>query len=477
MPEKRCKIRIETGRTIHGAVPLLERSDGPLYLLYDDSVKHLAWSLASEMDFKTQIGVEGGEKVKSLGSVESIAAALMEAGAGRDATLVVLGGGAVCDAGAFTASIYKRGIKFVLIPTTLLAQVDAAIGGKTAVNSHGIKNPLGTFALPEFTYICPEPLRTLPPQQWRSGAAELLKTLLIRGEGYEEAVSLLAEELAGAAPEPERLHELIMRAAHIKAEIVSEDFLDKGPRRLLNLGHTFGHAIEALSVEKGSPILHGEAVAIGMILSARLAESPFADKLKGDLESLGLPTECPFPQEELLPLVVQDKKAEGGKIRFILLHGPGRIEEVSIEPELPVSHKPSRFFSVSKTALLMLSAFFAAFIITSCVDEHVPSYAGKWVYLDSEPDLGETYKESYVTVTDKFDYIFYDAPSGTTVRGSREDFTHKGFTITLTPDEKYGSQSYVAYLRYLKNNLMVVETSSVNGTATTIRFHRLEGSY
>ena len=130
-----------------------------------------------------------------------------------------------------------------------------------------------------------------------------------------------------------------------------------------------------------------------------------------------------------------------------------------------------------KSIILGLAALIAVTITTSCEEEHVPSYVGTWVYLDSEPDLGEAYKESYVTVTKDFDYIFYDAPSGTTVKGTRDDFSHKGFTITLTPDEKYGSQAYVAYLRYLKNNLMVVETSSVNGELTTIRFSRLEGSY
>lgn len=117
------------------------------------------------------------------------------------------------------------------------------------------------------------------------------------------------------------------------------------------------------------------------------------------------------------------------------------------------------------------------FIFTGCEDDHVPSYVGKWVYLDSEPELGEAYRESYVIVTKEFDYIFFDAPSGLTVRGTRDDFTHKGFTVTLTPNASYGSPSYTAYLKYLKNNLMVVETSSVNGELTTIRFSRLEGSY
>lgn len=127
----------------------------------------------------------------------------------------------------------------------------------------------------------------------------------------------------------------------------------------------------------------------------------------------------------------------------------------------------------------LISALLIGFCVffSGCEEDHVPSYVGKWVYLDSEPDLGEAYRESYVIVTKEFDYIFYDAPSGTTVKGTRNDFTHKGFTVTLTPAEIYGSQSYTAYLKYLKNNLMVVETSSVNGELTTIRFSRLEGSY
>lgn len=332
MPTQASRIRIETGRTIIGAAPLLEQLGAPLLMLYDNSVKHFAESLASRTRIIAKIGVDGGEKVKSLSSAEKIAAALMDAGAGRDAILIIIGGGAVCDAGAFTASIYKRGIRFVLIPTTLLSQIDAAIGGKTAVDSHGIKNSLGTFALPEFTYICPEPLGYLPKEEWLSGAAELIKTLLIRDSGYEEAVKILGEELSKPYPEPEKFQELINRAAHIKAEIAAEDLKDNGARRLLNLGHTLGHAIEALSIEKRRPIHHGQAVAIGMVFSARIAGGPFAKKLEEDLQSLGLPIECPFGKDELLPLILQDKKAEGGLIRFILLHGPGRIEETLIDP-------------------------------------------------------------------------------------------------------------------------------------------------
>lgn len=316
-------IRIESGPKIAGAATLL-KGEGPLFLLYDKAVEPLAASLREQLDFKAFLAVEGGEGIKSFGAVEGIISWLMGSQAGRDAILVIMGGGSVCDAGAFCSSIYKRGIRFALLPTTLLSQVDAAIGGKTGINFGGVKNSVGTFSLPLFTYICPESLLSLPKEEWISGAAELLKTTIISGKGYDEAVTLLKSgDRSALAP-------AILAAARFKAGIVSEDLYDYGKRRLLNLGHTYGHAIESCALAAGRPVPHGHAVAIGMVISARKAGSPFADRLSSDLQAIGLPTECKFTEKEILPYIRQDKKMEDGGIRFILLHGPGRLEEVKL---------------------------------------------------------------------------------------------------------------------------------------------------
>ncbi len=336
MPKVNNISRLEFGDRISQAGKILPASvlqDHPgarIFLLADAAVSPLAESLAAPLRVITHL-VEGGEKVKSLSSIEEITSWLVDHKAGREDFLLILGGGSVCDAGAFVASIYKRGMPFALIPTTLLAQVDAAIGGKNAINFGGIKNVLGTFNMPEFTFICPEPLKTLPREEFRSGSAELVKTLLISGRNYKELIALLSsynkEALNALAP-------FIAQAAKTKAAIVERDFYDRGERRVLNLGHTFGHALEAIS-----NLSHGDAVAIGIILAARLAcrkglaPATFVAELKEDFRQAGLPTECPVPIETLRDLMRQDKKASAQKIKFILPIGIGQTTEVELSAD------------------------------------------------------------------------------------------------------------------------------------------------
>ena len=272
--------------------------------------------------------IEASEESKNIATVLKMEEWLLETGADRDALLLAVGGGITTDMAGFAASIYKRGIRFAFIPTTLLSQVDAAIGGKTGVNFESLKNMIGVIRQPDFTYICPDVLSTLPARDFRSGAAEMLKTFIIEdGGNYEKAVSVLSAIATGKsiAAHQKELQELISAAAAVKAGVVSRDQFENGERRKLNLGHTFAHAIEWKARETGSDITHGEAVAIGMIQAAKLTDAALAAKLKADFTKAGLPTELPFPLEDLAAAMLKDKKAEGGKVHFVLIRTIGDV--------------------------------------------------------------------------------------------------------------------------------------------------------
>ena len=260
--------------------------------------------------------VEASEQQKTLATVERLVAELLALEAGRDTMLVGVGGGIVTDITGFTASVYKRGVPFGLVPTTLLAQVDAAVGGKNGVNFDRYKNMVGTFRQPAFVYIDTAFLETLPPRELRCGAAEMLKTFLLADpRAYEEAVALFSGPTPGQVPD-----RLVRRAAEIKLSLVEEDPEDHGVRQLLNLGHTFGHAIEKCSTQYA----HGEAVAIGIAMAARLAcgqgllPAETAKRICHDLAACGLPVEPPVPEAELRQAILQDKKRTGGGLRFVL---------------------------------------------------------------------------------------------------------------------------------------------------------------
>ena len=287
-------------------------SEPEVYVVYD---RNVAW-VVKDFPWKA-LPIETSESRKTLETVEGICRWLVEQNASRSALILAVGGGITTDMAGFAASIYKRGIRYANLPTTLLAQVDAAIGGKTGVNLDGYKNMLGAFRMPEVTFISADVLRTLPQRELRSGLAELLKTFLLAdAEAYEAALGGVTQEL-------------ILKAARIKEEIVERDPFEKGERAKLNLGHTFGHAIEHASA--GS-IPHGEAVAMGIILAARLGESlgistiGLAHKLEADFQKAGLPTECPYPLDTLKDAMAKDKKAlGGGKVKFVVPVAPGEV--------------------------------------------------------------------------------------------------------------------------------------------------------
>ena len=296
-----------------------------VFVVCDRNVEAFAASLG---DYPRYV-LDASEKAKVPETVVDICRWLLSQDADRQALVLSVGGGVTTDMAGFAASIYKRGVRYANVPTTLLAMVDAGLGGKTGVNLDGYKNILGVIRQPEFTAILPEVLETLPRREFLSGAAEMLKTFIIGdARAYREAVEMLSgDDLPLGEP---RFCELIYRAAAIKQGIVEKDEFEAGIRRKLNLGHTFAHAIEWWQ----SPYTHGEAVAIGIIAAARMAEdlgiaeAGLAATLKADFEACGLPTELPCPQEDLLDAIRKDKKAKNGKIAWVL---PVRIGKVVIK--------------------------------------------------------------------------------------------------------------------------------------------------
>ena len=288
------------------------------------------------------LAITADEAHKTIDTVMDICRWLCDNGADRDALVLAVGGGVTTDMAGFAASIYKRGVRYANIPTTLLSMVDAGIGGKTGVNLDGYKNLLGVIRQPEFTAIFPEVLETLPEREFRSGLAEMLKTFIIKNprRAYERAVALMGSSPGAASALADgELAELIQLAAGIKQEIVEKDEFETGLRRKLNLGHTWAHAIEWWQKETGreEQFTHGEAVAIGMVQAAKyaerhgIAEEPgLAERIAADLKACGLPTELPCPEQELLPAILKDKKAYGSKIKLVLPRKIGKVVVKSV---------------------------------------------------------------------------------------------------------------------------------------------------
>lgn len=271
-----------------------------------------------------KIQIKSGEEHKTIATCEKVWADLTRANMDRHGLLINLGGGVIGDLGGFCASTYKRGIDFIQIPTTLLAQVDASVGGKLGIDFHGLKNHIGVFQLPKTVLIDPVFIQSLPARQQRSGFAEIIKHCLIRDGHMWERISHLSFEETDLA-------ELIAHSVAIKQAVVEEDPKEKGLRKILNFGHTLGHAIETYLMDQGKrKILHGEAIACGMIMEAFLS---YARGLIGlsDLESIETYLfetygRVVLKEDEIpaiLKLTAQDKKNKGSEIRFSLLTGLG----------------------------------------------------------------------------------------------------------------------------------------------------------
>jgi 3-dehydroquinate synthase len=270
--------------------------------------------------------VPAGEASKSWGQLERLVDRLLALGVERSDSLVAFGGGMIGDLAGFAAAILKRGCQYVQVPTTLLAQVDSSVGGKTAINVGTGKNLVGAFHQPAAVFIDPTTLDTLPERELRSGYAEVVKYGLIGDPGFFAWCESNAAALLAGDPDA-RLH-AIETCVRAKAAIVAEDERETtGRRALLNLGHTFGHALEA---ESGFAMLHGEAVAIGMALAFRfsaergLCRAEEAVRVEAHLAAAGLPVrlELGTPQR-LVAHIASDKKASGGRVPFILARGIG----------------------------------------------------------------------------------------------------------------------------------------------------------
>ena len=311
-------------------------SDSQVAPLYAQRVQ--AALAAARPDAKLALHVfEAGEASKTLANFSGVIDALAALGATRDACIYALGGGVVGDLAGFAAACWMRGIDVVQLPTTLLAMVDSSVGGKTAVDIAQGKNLVGAFHPPRAVVADTAALRTLPPRELRAGFAEAIKYGAIVDAPFLDWLDADADGLL--AGDDAVLAEAIARSCAHKAAIVERDPLEKGERALLNLGHTFGHAIEAEQGYAGDgrdALVHGEAVAVGMVLAARLsaalgmADEADTVRLGRLLHALGLPTRVPagLDPEALLARMRLDKKNLAGRLRLVLWRGIGRAEVV-----------------------------------------------------------------------------------------------------------------------------------------------------
>jgi 3-dehydroquinate synthase len=287
-----------------------------------------------------------GEKTKSFDHLATVCDMVLAARIERSDAVIALGGGVIGDLAGFAAGIVRRGVRFVQIPTSLLSQVDSSVGGKTGVNSRHGKNLLGVFHQPDLVLADTSVLDTLSEREFRAGYAEVAKYGLIDNPVFFEWLEKNWKQVFAGGPE--RI-EAIAVSCQSKADVVVEDERETGRRALLNLGHTFGHALEAATQYDSSRLVHGEGVSIGMVLahefSARLnlASPDDAKRVESHLKAVGLPTRMgDIPGElpgadVLLDAIMQDKKVKGGKLTFILTHGIGQSFVADDVPSSEVS--------------------------------------------------------------------------------------------------------------------------------------------
>ena len=314
-------MNIIFGEQASAQLSMLTNNYDKFFVLTDENIYRVYSSLiASLLPEKevTKIVIPAGEESKSIENVIFIWNKLLEAKAGRDALLINLGGGTISDIGGFAASTYKRGIDFINVPTTLLAMIDASIGGKNGINFNNYKNQIGLFSEPNSVIINPNFLKTLNERDIKSGLAEMMKYAFIADESFLNLDS-------------DNYLDFIEKAAEIKEDIVSLDMKETGLRKILNFGHTIGHALESYYLEKENYLTHGEAVALGiysaLYLSVRYCG--LDDKwlffyemwFKGNLNLMNLNS---FDVDAIYSYLSYDKKNKGGKPQFVLISAPGK---------------------------------------------------------------------------------------------------------------------------------------------------------
>lgn len=307
---------------------LSSRSFSKIFILVDENTHEyclpvLLGNLETDLAFEI-LEIEPGEEMKNIQTANQLWEILTEMQADRKALVINLGGGVITDMGGFVASTYKRGIQFINIPTTLLSMCDASIGGKTGIDLMHYKNMVGTFTFPEQIFVYPKFLETLPYKELRSGFAEMLKHGLIADrKHWENLIHISKLDFESVIPH-------IETSMEIKQSVVQQDFQEKNIRKTLNFGHTIGHAIESLCLNQGNPVLHGEAVAMGMITETYLS---FAEGLISE-EDCTIIIEniqkyypymdiSDFKDEDIFELLINDKKNTDSKINFSLITGIG----------------------------------------------------------------------------------------------------------------------------------------------------------
>ena len=324
------------GREIRRVLP---RRDSRVFVVTSPRVR-AHWGESLERSLRAAklphhvLEMDDGEPAKKLATVEFVADQMVKAGADRKSVVVAFGGGVVGDSAGFLAATFMRGIPVIQIPTTLLAQVDASIGGKTGVNLRSGKNLIGAFHQPLAVLVDPDVLRTLDEREFRSGLFEALKCGVIRDN---KLFSLMENDAATILKwDPEALTSIIQSAIEVKAQVVSKDEKESGLRRILNYGHTIGHALEAATGY--SQLLHGEAVGWGMIAAAEIARdvrvcsAKTAERIKAAVKAYGPLPRVVARTDEVVARLAADKKAVSGSIHFVLPEKIGKVKIVSGVP-------------------------------------------------------------------------------------------------------------------------------------------------
>ena len=325
LDDRSYPIFIGTG-LLNGGFDLAEHVAGPDCLVVSNEtvaplyLEKLLQNLAGRK--VTSISLRDGESFKTMATMQTILDELVASGANRDTTVIALGGGVVGDIAGFAAACYMRGVAFIQVPTTLLAQVDSSVGGKTGVNHEEGKNLIGAFHQPRAVLVDTDTLATLPQRELQAGLAEVIKYGAICDPAF--FAWLEANMAALLAKDPDTLAYAIKRSCELKAEVVTEDERESGRRAILNFGHTFGHAIE--HTQGYGEWLHGEAVAAGMVMAAQLSgiEGQDIERLTQLIEAAGLPTEPPpISAARWLVAMGMDKKVQKKQLRFVLLRSLG----------------------------------------------------------------------------------------------------------------------------------------------------------
>lgn len=306
---------------------------------YTDNQKHIISIIDKKVEqlYGTlfpfeKIVIEASEEKKTMQTVEWIIDQLLEMKADRNIFLLGIGGGITTDITGFVASVYKRGVDFAFVPTTLLAMMDAAIGGKNGVNVQKFKNMIGAIRQPKFVFEATSLLKSIKKEELYKSLPELFKVLLIEGNEFDNAVDFFSKMEYEELFEDEKLSYFIRKAVEIKVGIVGRDEFERGERRLLNAGHTFAHALE-----RCAGLSHGEAVGIGLVLAARNSgNEAVAERIASALRSCRLPVDIPagISRTDLMNAIVQDKKITDGVLDLVVINGIGDVKIKRVAPDV-----------------------------------------------------------------------------------------------------------------------------------------------